>query len=72
MIEGMEGPMPAHKTAAGDERRVVEAIKRGLTDMDAGRLVPHAQVMAEARQIVADARAQRAVLSPDRRSSEST
>ena len=42
------------------ELEVIEGIKRGLSDIEAGRLVPHEQVMAEARQVVADARKRRA------------
>jgi predicted transcriptional regulator len=38
------------------ELEIVEGIKRGLADVDAGRVVPHAQVMAEARQIIAEAK----------------
>lgn len=38
------------------ELEIVEGIKRGLADVEAGRVVPHAQVMKEARQIIADAK----------------
>jgi predicted transcriptional regulator len=38
------------------ELAIVEGIKRGLADMQAGRVVPHEQVMAEARQIIAKAK----------------
>jgi predicted transcriptional regulator len=38
------------------ELEIVEGIKRGLADAKAGRVVPHQQVMAEARQIIADAK----------------
>jgi predicted transcriptional regulator len=38
------------------ELEIIEGIKRGLADVEAGRVVPHAQVMAEARQIVAEAK----------------
>lgn len=35
---------------------IIEGIKRGLADVDAGRIVPHARVMAEARQIIKSAK----------------
>jgi predicted transcriptional regulator len=38
------------------ELEIIEGIQRGLADVEAGRVVPHAQVMAEARQIIADAK----------------
>ncbi|MGI6245286.1 MAG: CopG family ribbon-helix-helix protein [Pseudochelatococcus sp.] len=38
------------------ELEIVEGIKRGMADVRAGRTVPHEQVMAEARQIVAEAK----------------
>lgn len=38
------------------ELEIIDGIKRGLADVKAGRVAPHEQVMAEARQIVADAR----------------
>ncbi|MGV6872738.1 CopG family ribbon-helix-helix protein [Pseudochelatococcus sp. B33] len=38
------------------ELAIIEGIKRGLADAEAGRLVPHEQVMAEARQIIAEAK----------------
>ena len=38
------------------ELEIIEGIKRGLADVKAGRVVPHEQVMAEARQIIADAK----------------
>jgi predicted transcriptional regulator len=41
------------------ELEIVEGIKRGLADAKAGRVVPHEQVMAEARQIIADAKRKR-------------
>jgi len=31
---------------------IIEGIERGLADVDAGRIVPHADVMAEAREII--------------------
>ncbi len=34
------------------ELQIVEGIKRGLADVEAGRVVPHTRVMAEARQIL--------------------
>lgn len=38
------------------ELEIIEGIKRGLADVKAGRVVPHEQVMAEARKIIADAK----------------
>ena len=38
------------------ELEIIEGIKRGLADVKAGRIVPHEQVMAEARKIIADAK----------------
>ena len=34
------------------ELAVVESIERGLADMRAGRVVPHAEVMAEAEAVI--------------------
>jgi len=38
------------------ELEIIEGIHRGRADVEAGRVVSHAQVMAEARQIMADAK----------------
>jgi predicted transcriptional regulator len=38
------------------EHEIIEGIKRGLADVNAGRVIPHKQVMTEARQIFADAK----------------
>jgi predicted transcriptional regulator len=38
------------------ELEIIGGIKRGLADVEAGRVVPHEQVMAEARQLVAKAK----------------
>jgi predicted transcriptional regulator len=38
------------------ELEIIGGIKRGLADVEAGRVVLHQQVMAEARQIVAKAK----------------
>ncbi|WP_119274125.1 CopG family ribbon-helix-helix protein [Taklimakanibacter deserti] len=38
------------------ELEIIEGIKRGLADVKAGRVVPHEQVMTEARQIIANAK----------------
>jgi predicted transcriptional regulator len=38
------------------ELEIVEGIQRGLADVAAGRVVPHAQVVAEARQIIGKAK----------------
>ena len=37
------------------ELAIIEGIKRGLEDMDAGRVTPHADAMARMRKTVADA-----------------
>lgn len=37
------------------ELEIIEGIKRGLADVKAGRVVPHEQVMNEAREIIAKA-----------------
>ena len=46
----------AVSTYVEDELEVVELIKRGLDDVEAGRFVSHEQVVVEAREIIADAR----------------
>ena len=38
------------------ELEIIEGIKAGLEDVKAGRVVPHAQVVAEARDIIAKAK----------------
>lgn len=38
------------------ELEVIEGIQRGLADVSAGRIVPQAQVTAQARQIIEDAK----------------
>ena len=38
------------------ELGIIDGIKLGLADVEAGRVVPHEQVMAEARQIIAEAK----------------
>ena len=38
------------------ELQIIEGINRGLADVEAGRVVPHEQVMAEADQIIAEAK----------------
>ena len=38
------------------ELQIIEGINRGLADVEAGRVVPHEQVMAEAGQIIAEAK----------------
>ncbi|MDO5643854.1 MAG: CopG family ribbon-helix-helix protein [Paracoccus sp. (in: a-proteobacteria)] len=45
---------------ADRELEIINGIKRGLSDADAGRLVPHEQVIAEMREIVEDAKRRRA------------
>ena len=42
------------------ELEIIDGIKRGMADVAAGRVVPHEQVMAEARQIIADAKRKKA------------
>jgi predicted transcriptional regulator len=36
------------------ELEIIEGIKRGLADGEAGRVVPHAQATAEARELIAE------------------
>lgn len=38
------------------ELEIIEGIQRGLADVEAGRVVPHDEVMAKARRIIADAK----------------
>lgn len=38
------------------ELQIIEGIQQGLLDMQAHRVTPHDDVMAEARQIIAEAR----------------
>lgn len=38
------------------ELEIIEGIQQGLADVDAGRVVPHGQVVAEAEAIIAQAR----------------
>lgn len=38
------------------ELKIVDGIRRGLADMEAGRVVPHEDVVAEGRAIIAAAR----------------
>ena len=42
------------------ELEIIDGIKRGMADVAAGRVVSHEQVMAEARQIIADAKRKKA------------
>ena len=42
------------------ELEIIDGIKRGMEDVAAGRIVPHEQVMADARQIIADAKRKKA------------
>ena len=42
------------------ELEIIDGIKRGMDDVAAGRIVPHEEVMAEARQIIADAKRKKA------------
>jgi len=54
--------LAAEAVAAYVERElaIVEGIEQALADVAAGRVTPHAEVMAEARAIIADARRKRA------------
>jgi len=36
------------------ELEIIEGIKRGLADGEAGRVVPHAQATAEARELISE------------------
>lgn len=38
------------------ELKIVDGIRRGLADMEAGRVVPHEELVAEGRAIIAAAR----------------
>jgi predicted transcriptional regulator len=49
------------------ELEIVEGILRGIEDVEAGRVVPHEEAMAEARAIIAKARARKQVASQPRR-----
>lgn len=42
------------------ELEIIDGLKRGMADVAAGRVVPHEQVMAEARQIIAEAKRKKA------------
>ncbi|MEK1896216.1 MAG: CopG family ribbon-helix-helix protein [Rhizobium sp.] len=42
------------------ELAIIEGIERGLADMAAGRVIPHEQATAEARQIIAEGRRKKA------------
>ena len=42
------------------ELEIIEGIKRGLADVEAGRVVSHDEAMAEARRIIAEVRRERA------------
>jgi predicted transcriptional regulator len=46
------------------ELSIIEGIQHGLADVKAGRVSPHSEVMAQAREIVADARRNRAAGNP--------
>ena len=41
------------------ELEIIEGIQRGLADVESGRVVPHGDVMLEARQILSKARKDR-------------
>lgn len=41
------------------ELAIIEGIQRGLADVAAGRVTPHDDVMAQAREVIAEARRKR-------------
>lgn len=38
------------------ELEIIEGIKRGMADAEAGRVIPHEQAVAEMRQVIEDAK----------------
>lgn len=54
--------LAAEAVAAFVEREleIIAGIQRGLADMEAGRVVPHEEVVAESRAIIAQAKAKTA------------
>ncbi|MBY5756563.1 CopG family transcriptional regulator [Rhizobium leguminosarum] len=38
------------------ELEIIEGIKRGMADAEAGRVIPHDQAVAEMRKVIADAK----------------
>ncbi|MBY5357081.1 ribbon-helix-helix protein, CopG family [Rhizobium leguminosarum] len=38
------------------ELEIIEGIKRGMADAEAGRVIPHEQVVAEMREVIEDAK----------------
>ena len=42
-----EQPAPTSDDAERERQRVIAKIERGLADADAGRVIPHAEVMAQ-------------------------
>ncbi|MBY5608049.1 CopG family ribbon-helix-helix protein [Rhizobium leguminosarum] len=38
------------------ELEIIEGIKRGMADAEAGRVIPHEQAVAEMRKVIADAK----------------
>jgi len=42
------------------EMEIIEGIKRGQADAQSGRIVPHSQVIARMRQLVEDAKVEKA------------
>ncbi len=50
----------AIETFVDRELRIMEMIKEGQADVAAGNVIPHDEVVAEMREIIADARARQA------------
>ncbi len=50
----------AVSTYVDRELEIIEGIKRGLADVETGRVVPHDEAMAEARRVIAEARREKA------------
>ncbi|MEH7837744.1 CopG family transcriptional regulator [Rhizobium laguerreae] len=42
--------------AVARELEIIEGIKRGMADAEAGRVIPHDQAVAEMRKVIADAK----------------
>ncbi|TCU14023.1 putative transcriptional regulator [Rhizobium sullae] len=42
------------------ELEIIDGIKRGMADAEAGRVIPHEQAVAEMREVIADAKRRKA------------
>ena len=42
------------------ELEIIDGIKRGMADVAAGRVIPHAQAVAEMREVIAEAKRRKA------------